>query len=218
MRSFIRKLNTMAETPGWRSEVAGLARAGGRPDLAIRTAKIAYRQGANLIEDGFPLLPTKTASDLELSLIHAVIRQESAFNKKAISHAGARGLMQLMPYTAKRVAKRKSLPYVRRNLTEDTDYNLSLGTAYLGELVKEFNGSYILALSAYNAGPARAKRWLKKYGDPRDLSVDAIDWVELIPFSETRNYVQRVMENLHVYRHRLSSIQLAFNPEGDLRR
>ena len=107
---------------------------------------------------------------------------------------------------------------MRRNLTEDTDYNLTLGTAYLGELVKEFNGSYILALSAYNAGPARAKRWLKKYGDPRDLSVDAIDWVELIPFSETRNYVQRVMENLHVYRHRLSSIQLAFNPEGDLRR
>lgn len=218
MRSFIRKLNTMGETPGWRREVANLAKDSGRPDLAISTAKIAYRQGINLIEDGFPVLTARTKTNLELSLIHAVIRQESAFNIKAVSHAGARGLMQLMPGTAKRVAKSNSMPYVRRKLTEDMSYNLRLGAAYLGDLVKEFNGSYVLALSAYNAGPARARRWVKKYGDPRDLSVDAIDWVELIPFTETRNYVQRVMENLHVYRQRLNSIQLAFNPEGDLRR
>ena len=218
MRRFVRQLNAIGETPGWQSAVAKLAHQSGRPDLAIGTAKIAYRNGVNLIEEGFPLLSTDKNFTIESPLIHAVIRQESAFNRKAISHAGARGLMQLMPRTARKVAKNNAVPYVRRRLTEDTSYNLRLGAAYLGGLVKDFKGSYVLALSAYNAGPSRAKRWVKKYGDPRDPSVDAIDWVELIPFDETRNYVQRVMENLHVYRHRLNIVQLAFNPEGDLRR
>ncbi|MFP6710186.1 MAG: lytic transglycosylase domain-containing protein [Rhodospirillales bacterium] len=218
LRPFIRTLNKENASPTWRLNVAILARQSGRPDLAIYTAKQAYRAGITLAEDGYPLLPLPKKIKMEVALIHALIRQESAFNIKAISHAGARGLMQLMPATAKRVAKKYRLPYLRRNLTTDTEYNLRLGQAYLSGLLEQFKGSYILSLAAYNAGPARANRWIKRNGDPRDKNVDAIDWVEMIPFNETRNYVQRVIENLHVYRKRLNQTEIAFNPEGDLQR
>ncbi|MDP6258716.1 MAG: lytic transglycosylase domain-containing protein, partial [Rhodospirillales bacterium] len=157
-------------------------------------------------------------STMDTALLHALIRQESAFNIKAVSHAGARGLMQIMPATAKRVAKKYKLPYRRKNLTTDMDYNLQLGQAYLSGLLEQYNGSYVLSLAAYNAGLKRANRWIKRNGDPRDKNVDAIDWVEMIPFRETRNYVQRVIENLHVYRKRLNQNEIAFDPEGDLRR
>ncbi len=126
--------------------------------------------------------------------------------------------MQIMPQTARQVAKQNSKRYSRRKLTEDEKYNLGLGQAYLRDLLKEFNDSYILTLAAYNAGPHRAKRWIKRHGDPRDKTVDAIDWVEMIPITETRNYVQRVIENLHVYRQLLTKKEVAFNPEGALSR
>tara|TARA_B100000315_G_scaffold259931_1_gene318183 strand:- start:7433 stop:9412 length:1980 start_codon:yes stop_codon:yes gene_type:complete len=218
LRPFIRTLNKDDASPAWRVNVAKLARQSGRPDLAIYTAKQAYRDGINLIEEGYPILPISGKSNIDVAFLHALIRQESAFNIKAISHAGARGLMQIMPATAKRVAKKHKLPYRRRNLTTDTDYNLRLGQAYLSGLLEQYNGSYVLSLAAYNAGPKRANRWIKRNGDPRDKNVDAIDWVEMIPFRETRNYVQRVIENLHVYRQRLNQTEIAFNPEGDLRR
>ena len=156
--------------------------------------------------------------NLEFPFIHAIIRQESAFNRKAVSSAGARGLMQLLPSTASRVAKKSSLPYSRKKLTTDIRYNLKLGQAYLKELLDAFNKSYILTLAAYNAGPNRVKKWIKNYGDPRHMEVDPIDWIEKIPFGETRNYVQRVMENLHVYRRLMRGDGNPFNPEQDLRR
>jgi soluble lytic murein transglycosylase len=180
--------------------IVELANELGREDLALRTAKAARRDGHDL----HPLLYPRRALPIgpapESALVLAVMRQESEFYRKAQSPVGALGLMQLMPGTARHAATRMGLPYNRDRLTEDPDYNARLGQAYLNELLEQFNGSYILALAAYNAGPSRARSWIQLYGDPRDLSVDAINWVERIPFSETRNYVQRILESLVVYR------------------
>jgi soluble lytic murein transglycosylase len=134
----------------------------------------------------------------------------------AVSSAGARGLMQLMPSTAKHVAKKIGLKYEEKKLIRDPGYNVRLGSAYLQELIDRFRGSYILAIAGYNAGPSRSVEWIRQYGDPRDADVDVIDWIESIPFSETRNYVQRVIENLMVYRHRLGDTQLAQQQEPAL--
>ena len=121
--------------------------------------------------------------------------------------------MQLMPYTALGIAKKLNIPYSKKRLRSDVEYNLKLGQAYIASLLKTFNGSYILALSAYNAGPRRSQQWIHRFGDPRSPDVDAIDWVESIPFPETRNYVQRVLENLQVYRQLLNKVTLNINDD-----
>jgi soluble lytic murein transglycosylase len=151
----------------------------------------------------------KNGGGVEAPLVLAVIRQESEFYVRATSHAGARGLMQVMPATAKAVAKANRMPYDRDRLTGDADYNLIIGQVYLSSVIKDFDGSYPMAIAAYNAGPQRVNRWLRTFGDPRKGEIDIIDWVELIPFSETRNYVQRVLENLSVYRTRLKPKRVA---------
>ena len=138
-----------------------------------------------------------------------MVRQESAFDQEAVSRAGARGLMQLMPQTALRVARQLRIPYSRRRLTRDPTYNLRLGQAYLRDRVTDFDGSLILALAAYNAGPMRVERWLRAYGDPGPNIYAAVDWIESIPFTETRNYVQRVLENLAVYRTRQNGLKMS---------
>ncbi|MEE8273050.1 MAG: lytic transglycosylase domain-containing protein, partial [Alphaproteobacteria bacterium] len=115
-------------------------------------------------------------------------------------HAGARGLMQILPRTAYNVAKRLRIRYSRKRLTTDPEYNLTLGLAYIEGLLRTFDGSYVLALAAYNAGPKRVRRWIEHYGDPRSREVNVIDWLELVPLSETRNYIQRVLEAIPVYR------------------
>ena len=203
MRPFIMALNARADTPTWQAAVAALARKSGRPDLAIRIAKAAHQNGTPLGRDAYPTLqPPKVTGDnaVETALVLAVIRQESAFYPGAKSHAGARGLMQILPATAKRVAKANRLPYSRDRLTGDPNYNLQLGQLYLSGLIDDFDGSYVLALAGYNAGPSRAQRWMREFGDPRKAKTDIVDWVENIPFVETRDYVQRVMGNLNVYR------------------
>src|SRR3546814_1905932 len=154
----------------------------------------------------------------EDALILAVRRQESGFAVDAVSHAGARGLMQLMPATARQMARKLKLRYDTAQLTRDPTLNIRLGSAYLSQLVERFSGSYLLAIAAYNAGPSRVIEWMRTYGDPREPGVDAIDWIESIPFTETRNYVQRVLENLQVYRHRLGQPMLAFSFQEDLSR
>ena len=133
------------------------------------------------------------------TFIHSVIRQESQFDPKAGSYAGAKGLMQIMPYTGKKLSKGLNLKYTKSKLTSDPTYNVILGSAYLDQLLSMYDDSYILTLAAYNAGSSRVKRWIARYGDPRTNDIDPIDWIELIPFKETRNYVQRVMENIQVY-------------------
>lgn len=215
MRPFLQHLSDVDPSPAWQSLSAAFAASHGRPDMAIRLAKASEREGAPLGVLGYPALDLpvprqhKNGGGVEAPLVLAVIRQESAFYVRAKSHAGARGLMQVMPATAKVVAKANRMPYDRDRLTADAAYNLTIGQVYLSGVIEEFNGSYPMALAAYNAGPHRVKRWLRTFGDPRKGEIDIIDWVELIPFSETRNYVQRVLENLSVYRARQSSKRVA---------
>ena len=176
----------------------------GRKDRAVATAKRAARSGVLIGTANFPVTDYTGHPNVEKALQLAVTRQESQFDIKAHSHAGALGLMQLMPATAKYVARKHRWRYSKTRLTRDPDYNSRLGTAYLAELLKIYKGSYIMALAAYNAGTPRVRRWVRDYGDPRKPDVDPIDWVEMISISETRNYVQRIMEGLQVYRQRLA--------------
>jgi soluble lytic murein transglycosylase len=140
--------------------------------------------------------------DVEQSIIYAIARQESAFNPNDVSAAQAYGLMQVTPDAGKYVCKKYGASFDLGRLKNDPVYNAALGAAELGGLIEDYRGSYIMTFAAYNAGRGSVKKWIDRYGDPRDPKVDAVDWVELIPFSETRNYVQRIMENLQVYRAR----------------
>jgi len=188
----------------------------GLRDVAVRASRRSYQDGLAFVPSGYPVLPIAAIGDMELALTHAVIRQESGFEVDAISSAGARGLMQLMPATARRTAISAGLSYSKERLTDDANYNVALGQHHLLELLDEYGGSVALSLAAYNAGPHRADRWLGEYGDPRTGAVDPIDWVELIPFYETRNYVQRVLENLQVYRWLLHGTPIATVPHDSI--
>ena len=183
-----------------------------RHDAAVRAARRAHKNGMRLVPAGFPVITVPKNPRVEVALAHALIRQESGFIPDAISRAGARGLMQLMPATAKRTAKTFGLPYDKARLTSDPIYNMTIGQAHFTELLDQFAGSYVLSLAGYNAGAHRVRRWIKEYGDPRQGTIDPIDWIELIPFYETRDYVQRVLENLQVYRWRLTGAQIAEIP------
>ncbi len=180
------------------------------------------------VSNGFPLeaaswptngVPkfTPRGDAIEPAVVHAIARQESAFHPAAVSSAGARGLLQMLPATAKRTAQKIGMPFETAKLTSDPQFNATLGAAHLGELASNYAGSYILTFVAYNAGPGRVKQWVERYGDPRDPRVDPVDWVERIPFTETRNYVMRVMENVQVYRARFG-VRAAPTIEADLRR
>ena len=137
---------------------------------------------------------------IEPAVVYAIARQESTFNQRTVSSAKAMGLMQVTPAAGKYIANKFKAAFDERRLLSDTVYNVQFGAAELGDLIEDYRGSYILTFVGYNAGRGRVKEWIAKYGDPRDPKVDPIDWVERIPFSETRNYVQRVLENLQVYR------------------
>ena len=155
--------------------------------------------------------------EVEQSVIFSIARQESAFNQAVVSPAQAYGLMQVTPDAGRYVCKRAGVSFDLNRMKTDPVYNAALGAAELGGLLEDYRGSYIMTFAAYNAGRGSVKKWVERYGDPRDPKVDAVDWVELIPFAETRNYVQRVMENLQVYRARFgggSRLQI----EADLRR
>ena len=173
-----------------------------RYDFAVQAGKILYYNTTILHPLSFPTVEKPTFEKIifpKQELINSVIRQESQFDPEAGSYAGAKGLMQLMPYTAKRISQGLNLKYTKAKLTEVPDYNIILGSAYLDKLLNNYNNSYILSLAAYNAGESRVSRWIKKYGDPRKDDISSENWIELIPFKETRNYVQRVMENIQVY-------------------
>jgi soluble lytic murein transglycosylase len=151
------------------------------------------------------------------SVVYSIARQESAFNPRAVSPAKAMGLMQVLPGTAKMVAKKFGLAFDAKRLLSDPAYNAQIGTAELGDRLQDYRGSYILTFCAYNAGPGRVKQWVNRYGDPRDAEADPIDWVERIPIAETRNYVQRVIENMQVYRAQFGN-GARLMIEADLRR
>lgn len=200
---FLRTLAYQARDEDESLAVARLAAAKGYTPAAVYAARRAARSGAALIDVGYPLLAPLPDAAPEPALVHAIIRQESGFDPDAISRAGARGLMQLMPGTARDTAKAVGVGYDLGSLIADPGYNVSLGRAYLSAMIERFDGHYILAIAAYNAGPHRVTQWIARNGHPSSPDIDIIDWIEKIPFSETRNYVQRVLEGLHVYRGRL---------------
>ena len=177
----------------------------GRYDFAIQLAKKASYEKRFFNDLNYPIINTeKVVNQKKMpkpELVLAVIRQESEFDQKAHSHAGARGLMQLMTFTAKLVAKQAKLPYSKSKLKSDPYYNIKLGSYYLAGLLEDYEGSYPFALSAYNAGPKRVRYWKKINGNPQKGEIDYINWIELIKFKETRNYVQRVLENINVYKY-----------------
>lgn len=189
-------------------------------DIGVRGAKAGLAKGVVSADAAYPLVeyPLLREPEVERSLMLALSRQESEMNPAAISHANARGLMQFVPRTAKMEARRQGLPFRTSWLTDDPGYNMTLGGAHLDTLLGQFNGSYIMTAAAYNAGASRPNRWIGEYGDPRAGEVDPVDWVEFIPFSETRNYVQRVLENTQVYRHRLSGEPENIRLSEDLQR
>jgi soluble lytic murein transglycosylase len=209
----------------------------GDPDALVGlgelTARYAYARGMLLVgkaalNRGLPFdfyaypvngIPpfSPIGPDVEKSVIFAIARQESAFNQGDVSPAQAYGLMQVTPDAGRYVCKRAGVTFDLNRMKTDPAYNAALGAAELGGLLEDFRGSYIMTFAAYNAGRGSLKKWIDRYGDPRDSKVDAVDWVELIPFSETRNYVQRVMENLQVYRARFGG-GTRLQIDADLRR
>lgn len=202
-----------------RHMVAELVNRYGRPDLGVWIARQSARDKFVLLEYGYPLPAFGFQAAPEQAFVLGIARQESNFDPAAMSPVGARGLMQLMPATARAVARSKRLRYDRNRLTSDPTYNIQLGSAYLDSMVRTFDGSYIMAAAAYNAGPSRPRAWARQFGDPRDASVDPIDWIEQIPFSETRSYVQRIMENVMIYRARLNGTnRLGSDLEAELGR
>lgn len=197
--TFINHLANEPSNHARASYIADLGNVLGRRDYALIAAKESIKQNIVLPQQGYPYFSLPFNPKGEEALIWAITRQESLFDPQAESAAGAKGLMQLLPSTAKEVARKNDLPFSPATLS-DGKANVRLGDAYINQLIRQFDGSYILAIAAYNAGQGRARQWQRQYGDIGKTPEEAVDWIENIPFSETRNYVQRVLENLQVYR------------------
>ncbi len=191
-------------------------------EIAVRVAKQASYDGVYFIAYLYPTVAVPayagpgTAPDP--ALVHGIIRQETEFDPSAVSGPGAKGIMQMMPDSARKAATQANLPYRPNDLLTDTTYNMQLGMTELGSDISDWGGSLIISAAAYNAGPNNASKWLNIYGDPRSPTTDPIDWIESIPFSETRNYVQRVLDNMEVYRVRLSGREQTLQIVADIYR
>lgn len=197
---FLRALAQKATSPADHVLAGQLAQQIGRPDLGVMIGRSAQANSLDAVEvSGFPTVRVPAGHEGNWTFIHAITRQESQFDRAAVSHAGARGMMQLMPGTAREVAGKLGLGYDAGSLTTDTGYNMTLGSTYFQQMLSYFGGSYPLAVAAYNAGPGNVNKWLRANGDPRTGAIDILDWIEAIPIFETKNYVQRVLENAVVY-------------------
>jgi soluble lytic murein transglycosylase len=195
---FVRTLANSLKTDGDHFLATEFAARVNRPDLGVMVGRNARASGfSDYFDASFPKVPIPSEHASSWTIIHAISRQESQFDRQATSRVGARGLMQLMPGTARETAPRAGLSYNYGSLI-DPQYNIALGSTYFSQLMSQFNGNYVLAVAAYNAGPGNVRKWLNANGDPR-TGVDVMTWIEAIPLSETRNYVQRVLENAVVY-------------------
>lgn len=221
-RAFLTHLRNSLTSEPEQALLAHLAEAIGDTQMAVRIAKQAIARGLNLLSYGYPIHAMPAYQPLrpapELALLLAIARQESEFNVQTRSGAGARGLLQVMPITAQHVCKDYRLKCEIDRLSTEPSYNVMVASAYIGDRMDEFNGSYVLTLAGYNAGPGRARQWMREFGDPRDPKVDPIDWIHRIPFEETREYVLKVLSNLQIYRARLGEGATALRLEQDLRR
>jgi soluble lytic murein transglycosylase len=219
---FFLALARTLKSPGEVVLLAELAKASGNQQISLRLAKIAFNRDLPVGDYALPIgvLPqfkSLLADRVDPALVHALSRQESEFNAGAKSPVGASGLMQLMPGTAKAIARQYKVKYEAAQLTNPT-YNIQLGEAHLRELINSYSGSYFLALAAYNAGGGRVQEWMKAFGDPRNPKTDPIDWIERIPFTETREYVKKIMETLQLYRSRIAGSEKALQLVQDLNR
>lgn len=207
VRAFLNGLRSVAESEAEVAMVAHLAEALGDTQGSVRIAKSAVARGQNLEAYAYPVHPfpayTALRAPPEAALLLAIARQESEFNTRTLSGAGARGLLQVMPITARHVCRDYKVKCDIPRLMTDLSYNTSLASAYIADRMDEFQGSYVLAIAGYNAGPGRARQWIRQFGDPRDPKVDVVDWIERIPFQETREYVAKVLSNVQIYRARL---------------
>jgi soluble lytic murein transglycosylase len=200
--NFLRTISKNAKTPADFVGAIGLSKKINRPDLAVMAGRNARYFGyADLVGIGYPTVNVPASQNHNWTLAHAIMRQESQFDKAAVSHAGARGLMQLMPGTARETSGKIAMAYRPDALTVDTDYNIQLGSTYIQRMLDYYGGSYPLAIAAYNGGPGNVNKWLKAYGDPRTGSIGMMEWIEKIPLTETRDYVYRVLENAVMYDH-----------------
>ena len=198
--TFIRAIGNGAKSEADFRDAIALADVLGRPDLAVIAGRNARIEGYDtFIPLAFPTVEMPFGYDDGFTLSHAIMRQESQFDRTAESHVGARGMMQLMPATANEVARGLGLSYSRGALTDDPQYNIQLGSTFINKMLRYYDGNYVLAIAAYNAGPGNVNKWMKRNGDPRVPGTDLVAWVEDIPIPETRNYVQRVLENLVMY-------------------
>jgi soluble lytic murein transglycosylase len=217
-KAFVADLSEVLPSALDEAQLVDLARGYGDQELSMRVVRNAAKRDFILPERGYPVRATPVSfGGPEAPFVLGITRQESSFDPRARSGAGARGMMQLMPGTAQVIARRLGISYAAGEL-EDPDYNMQLGSAYLGQLVGEFSGSYVMASAAYNAGPGRPTEWTVLCGDPRSGSTDPIDYIECIPFSETRDYVMRVLEATQVYRARLNGGTAPNTLAADLKR
>ncbi len=215
---FVLHIDDTLPTAAEAALLVDLARGYQDADLAMRAVRTAAQRGMILPERGYPILRLPYVDGgAEAAFVHSISRQESNFDPRAQSHVGARGMMQLMPTTASSVARKIGEPYSVDRLF-DAEFNMRLGSRYLGDMINTFNGSYIMASAAYNAGPGRPAQWVNQCGDPRAGGVDALDFIECIPFSETRNYVMRTVETMLVYRARLNGGVTPLTMSYDIKR
>jgi soluble lytic murein transglycosylase len=216
LRAFVLGLSETLPTAAEAAMLVDLARGYGDQELSMRVVRNVAKRGFILPERGYPLRAAPSSPmAAEPPLVLSITRQESSFDPNARSGVGARGMMQLMPATAQQVARRSGLGW---GSLEDPDFNMKVGSVYLGQLVDQFSGSYVMAAAAYNAGPSRPTQWAAICGDPRASSTDPLDFIECIPFSETRDYVMRVMESTEVYRARLNGGAAPLTLAADLKR
>ena len=200
--SFMRAIANSAKSESDFLKAFSWSNAIGRPDLSVIAARSARIEGhGSMIRLGYPVVNVPAEHMNNWTFVHAIARQESQFDRNATSHAGARGLMQLMPGTARETAGKIALSYRPEALNADITYNIQLGSTYFQRMLSYYNGSYPLAVAAYNAGPGNVNKWLARNGDPRSGGIDILDWIEQIPIFETRNYVHRVLENAVMYDH-----------------
>jgi soluble lytic murein transglycosylase len=207
-KDILKHLATLDVDKGSEILAAKLSTEVGRFDYAIQISKQASYEKRFVNMFNYPVIPIPTEINGKQmpsqELVLAIIRQESEFDARANSHVGAQGLMQIMPGTAKLVARNLKTTYSKSLLKGDPSYNIKLGTYYFNSLLEDYDGVFPFAIGAYNAGPNRIKSWVKRYGDPNRGEINFIDWIELIRFKETRNYVQRVIENINVYKYTLN--------------
>ena len=221
-RGFLTSLRIGLPSEAEAAMVAHLADMFGDTQMSVRVAKAAIARGQNLLTYGYPVHTFPSFRTLrkppEMAFMLGITRQETEFEPQTLSGAGAKGLMQVMTVTAKHVCSDHKIKCDIQRLMSDTSYNAQIASAYIADRMEEFDGSYVLGLAGYNAGPGRARQWIRENGDPRDAGVDPVDWIERIPITETREYVTKVLSNIQIYRARLGGEANALRISQDLKR